>query len=228
MEVRTITRREFRKIIKSNGGYYIYEKDGKLIKFDKTYANDIFKFGDLYSHSIGIDSQQIEWLSSLNGSVKSSLPIGTINYNGIAVAVTYPHFFKGYSSLENVKDEEASLFLQNIRSAAEDNAELMRNGVYNNDFAFKNVLYRSSDVELIDLDGKHIKRKNDSNPGNVYTYFIDSLRRAVYFKLVSTHGVEQAKRIMAEIKHLFPDTSLYKEDTPIEIIDGIEKTKVLK
>ena len=224
-----ITRRGFKRIIKSNGGYYIYSDNGRLIKFDRIYASDIVKFGDLYSHSSEINPYQIEWLSSLNGIVKnSSLPIGTVNYKSTAVGVIYPHYFYGFNSLQNISNEDSILFLQNIKAAILNNMELMQNGIYNNDFGFKNILYSGSHVELIDLDGKHIKRKEDSNPTRVYTYFIQDLRKSTYFKLIKLYGEIEAKKIMSEIDILFQSYSSYEEDTPLELVESIEKTKILK
>ena len=221
-----ISRRQFLKIIKELNGNYIYNDHGRMVKFDLTYLDEMKKYRQLLSAFSSINVEQIEWLSNVR--VKNShLPEGVVICDRTPVGVIYPHYFEGYKSLFHTNQEDSKLMLDNMSTAVENNLELIDAGVVNTDFAAKNVLYSGKHVELIDLSGKHIKRGlyND-NYEPAYSYFIPDMYKIIGTKLIGLYGVEETKRILKELKESIPNG--YYREKPMEIIEGIDKMRVLK
>ena len=220
-----INKRQYRNIVKSINGGYIYKENGKLYKLDKTYSNDMLTRRRIFHDSREINVDQIEWLSGMRFAVvKSSLPEGLLIYDHEPVGIIYPRYFEVYNPLNDVYKEDTDLMLGNIRKAVENNLELTSHDIYNADFAAKNVLYKGSDVQLIDLDGKHIKRSSYSNYNQVYSYFMDDFFRIAYKKLVSIYGKDKHDIIRRELIKIFPNPmNGYEENTPLEVLDKLER-----
>ncbi|MBR4178856.1 MAG: hypothetical protein IKR57_05885 [Bacilli bacterium] len=221
-----LTKRDFKRIIKELNGGYIYNDHGRMIKFDYRYLDEMKKYRQLISAFGDINPEQIAWLSSVNVK-KSYLPSGIVSYDRTPVGVIYPHFFEGYKPLTSVSSEDSELMINNLTSAIENNLELIDNGIVNADFAAKNVLYKGSRVELIDLSGKHIKRGlyTDSYQ-KTYSYFLPDLYRIIGNKLTRLYGVDEARRIVKEL--VIMNGNRCERETPLEIIDNVKKMRVLK
>ena len=228
MIIKDFNKKEYLKILKEIRGGYIYNYNGKLIKFDKIYAGEMLTRKRITSQFGTIKKDQIEWLSRLNGKVNSSLPEGIIYYEGIPVGIIYPHYFEGYKNLLGVVDEDLSTFYDIITKATDNNLELIKNGVCNTDLAFKNVLYKDSDVQLIDLDGNHIKRSSDSNYTEAYYYFVKDLFLVIKNRLLKTYSKEETKEILSDLVQYFPNPNEFKYDTPYEMLDAVKRSKILK
>jgi hypothetical protein len=217
-------------MIKNAKNGYIYNDNGRCIKLDKISASDMLKHKKVLHTFRDLSVDQIDRLSNLQKYIKnSSLPEGIISYDHSPVGIIYPHYFEGYSDLLSVGEEENDLMLSNIRKALDNNLELTEHGIFNTDFAGKNVLYSGSDVQLIDLDGKHIKDENISNYSQVYSYFIVDMFKVIYSKLVRIYGVEHKEEIRKYLLSVFPDprNGIDKYD-PYTTLDEIEKSRILK
>ena len=225
-----ISKKDYLKILKSIKGGYIYNYNGKMIKFDKTFAGQMMtkkRINPSTTPDIKVD--QIDWLSNIGRRIKYSyLPEGIISYEHTPVGVIYPRYFEGYDSLLELSNEDSDILLSNMRMAILNNIELTDNGIYNTDFAGKNVLYKDNDVELIDIDGKHVKRAENSNYNQAYGYFIPDMYRIIYEKLVRIYGKENSKEIANELRTLFKSYTYMNRETPLEIMDEVEKMRILK
>lgn len=225
-----IDRKTFINIVKNSQGGYIYNANGKLYKLEHVAASDILKNRHLIHHgykNINVDS--IEWLSDLQKYVrKSHLPEGLLIYEHTPVGVIYPCFYDGYKPLTEVSKEPTSVMLKNIKTALLNNIELLDNGVYNCDFAFKNVLYQGDDVKLIDLDGKYIKTEKNSNYNQVYSYFSSDLLKAIFEKYGDIYGHDAAIKALPYLRGLFPSPGEeYTKYGLLDVIDTVER-KILK
>ena len=225
-----ISKREFRKMVKETHGGYTYVKDGKFYKLDKDHAYNMYAKKRITTSYDEIKVDQIEWLSSLRWKVKHSyLPEGILTFEHTPIGIIYPHYFDGYSELLDCSSESTDVMLNNLRQAIINNLELTDNDIYNADFAGKNVLYKNSDVELIDLDGRHIKRSSYSNFTQVYSYFIPDLFRIFVDKLISQYGKEHTKELLTELRSAFPNPKNgFERLDPLETIDRVEKMRILK
>ena len=230
MIIEDISKREFLKMLDSIETGFIYNYKGKMIKFDKTFAGQMMTKKKINpSSSTDIKVDQIFWLSSLNSRIKnSSLPEGIVSYEHIPVGIIYPHYFKDYKSLLELSNEDYKLLLSNLRRAIKNDIELTDNGIYNTDFALKNALYRGSDVQLIDLDGKHIKRRENSNYAQAYSYFTPDMFMVIARKLVKIYGKENAEERIKELKNIFMYYRQMDRETPLMILDEVEKSRILK
>ena len=220
-----INKKQFLQIIKSLNGDYVYNDNGRMIKFDIKYLNEMKQFKNVFSAFGDINPEQIEWLSNIQVR-HSHLPQGVMYFDRVPVGVIYPYYFSGYNNLFHLTEEDSELLLDNLRSSIENNLELIDNGVVNYDFAAKNVLYSGKHVELIDLNGRHIKRGLFGDYSPAYSYFIPDIYKILTIKLIKLYGSEETKRILSEIKKM----TGYGVDreTPNIILDNVEKMRVLK
>lgn len=233
MERLDLEKRDLKKLFKENNMHegYVFEMNGKLVKISREFASDFNKVFASVRNNYGISVDQIEWLSSLRHNVKHSmLPNGVVSYDHTNIGVMYPRMFKGYDSFNNLHNEETSLMLRNMRSAASNNLELMEHGIYNCDLLNKNILYKGTDVQLIDLDGKYVRNAKNGRVSTVYSYFISEMYKIFQKKIASCHSKEEYVEIMKEMSSLFKayNSRLDDAELPFEIIDEVESMKVLK
>ena len=232
MERLDLEKRDLKKLFKENNMHegYVFEMNGRLIKISKEFASDFNRVFASIRSNYGINVDQIEWLSSLRSQIKHSmLPSGVVSYDHANIGVIYPRMFKGYDSFNELHEEDESLLLRNMTTAALNNLELMNNGIYNCDLLNKNILYKGRDVQLIDLDGKYVKDSRTGRVSTVYSYFISEMYKVFMSKIASCHSKEEYLEIMKEMKSLFKEynTRLSEVDLPFEIIDKVEGMKVL-
>lgn len=209
----------------------VFNVDGRLYKISKGYYFDIENNRKLSYNPNEVNPKQIEWLSSLTSIVtKSRLPDGIIIYKGIPIGVTYPLCFENYKCFNDLHEEDTSLVFDNIRTATENTINLFEADIYNTDLLNQNVLYKHRDVELIDLDGKYIKNSMYADTNDVYTYFLTGLFETIVKKLKQQYSSVDVRRIAEEIRPLFNFKSqlIVPIDYPIQVIDKIEKMRILK
>lgn len=224
-----IKKKDYLRILKSSKAGYIYNDNGRLIKFDKCFAHDMLKYKKIKTYYGEINIDQIYWLSSLRYKIKnSSLPEGILFYDHTPVGVLYPHYFEGYDILDNLFKEDSQLLLSNLRKSIINNIELTDNGIYNTDFALKNALYKNNNVELIDLDGKYIKSREQSSLNQVYSYFYVDMLDVIVKKLVRLYGIDETKRMIPELKKIIIRNELCNRESPLHIVDEVEKLRILK
>lgn len=198
-------------------------------KLDKDAANDMLEHYRVFVTSSKIDKDQIEWLNNTSRYIsKSYLPCGVLNYGISPVAIIYPKYFDGYKTFEELYREDNLTIFKNLRQALLNNRELLNNGIYNTDFSFKNILYKGNEVELVDLDGKHLKKKEYSNYNQVYMYYLHDLKKLVWKKLPYIYGSDTDK-VYAEIQKMLDlPVETVDIDYPFDLLDKVEKRLVLK
>ena len=177
-----------------------------------------------------IDVKQIEWLSSMRFRIaKSNLPMGLGYYKNVPVSVLYPVLFSGYKNFNQLMDESGALVFDNLRTAYENNIELMENGIYNQDFAFKNILYDHRDVQLIDLDGRHIKDSKIGYVDYVYSYFIRDFYTNMRDRINALEDESHRKEALEALRSIFMQYKVIREkEKPLELINEVEKMRILK
>ena len=221
---------KYKKIIK-DANNYIYNdiETGKMIKLDKECANMMKKRNSINYLFPQIDSSQIKHLSEKQIDINNTyLPSGVVYYNGFPVGVVYPYFFNNYNTFNDLYLEDSSLIIDNFKKSFFYNLELLNNNIYNTDLSFKNIMYKDNDVQLIDLDGRFIGDKDNSSYAQVYFYYLRDLRICVYDKLRAIYG-EISNEVIEEVNPIFDNMFCNIEyDTPLKIIEEVEKKRVLK
>ena len=221
---------KYRKIIKDASGFiYNDHETGRMIKLDKDCADDMIKKYGVSVLSSKINENQISELSKKQISINNtSLPSGVMYFNNIPVGVIYPRFYNGYNTFEELYKEEPSLIIKNLKKAYYNNMELINNDICNKDFSFKNIMYKNDDVRLIDLDGKMIGNRINSTYTQLYYYYLEGIYYCIKKRLELLYG-DKSKEIVKELKSfILSELSNIKIDTPLYIIDEIEKKKILK
>ena len=210
----------------------IYCKNGKKIKLDRDFINDITRKHVMARGKYSVDFDQIAWLSSKQRDVqKSTLPSGLITYQGVDVGIIYPRFFEGYYDFKNISREDTIRILKNIRTAIMNNEELIDKGILNQGLICKNIIYKDDDVQLINLDGKYIKKEGMASYSSIYEYFLDDLYNVLEATLkvkCRGHASEYSKGVLALREILKYRADLNKRDCPIRAIDEIERARILK
>ncbi len=235
MEIVDFKRREMKQFIKeytfNNGTVHL--ENGKKYKLDRAFVEDMKRRHDATLDHYGVDRNQIEWLSSKRNDVTlSTLPSGIITFEGIDVGVIYPRFFYDYDSFNNMSREDTLLILKNIRSAISKNEELLSNGIVNINFVTKDIMYCSDDVQLIDLDGSHIKREGYASYEGLYTRFVHDIYGIIddKLKLQCRGKASEYSRLICEARDIFKYCEQYSKllDYPRRVINEIEKQRILK
>lgn len=207
-------------------GKKIYNVDGDLYKL---YAKEFsYFYGFSYDFFCEmVDVEQIKWLYDLRKFIKlTHLPRGIISCKKEAVGVLYD-YFDGYLSFEKLPNEDKELIFQNLRSAIEKNRELITYDVYNTDLISQNILYKGTDVEFIDLDGRYVK--NDYRfEGKVNNAFLHSIYEILLAKIEKQYSKEDLKILKKELYKIMGLGSTLIFDFPYDVIDRVEKEKIIK
>lgn len=234
MKRENLSKGEYKFLVKNakDGLYY----DGtQLYKLDRRRQSEMLenKRLSIFSYD-GIDEAQIEWLSNLRWKVLGSkLPNGVAYYQQIPVSVLYPQFFKGYRDFTTVFAERGQGSFDLLRQALDNNSELMDNGIYNVDFAFKGIQYNDgSDVQITNLDGKYIKPASIATEGQVYEYFVSDFYDNFISAVKKNYCREDQIAIINNVRNMF---MAYKkqaletgEYNPSGLVDSVEQMKLLK
>lgn len=233
MEIEKLNKHELKEIIKQ-GSYNngtIYFTNGKKYKIDIEFIDDFIRKHAITKGHYGVDRNQIEWLSSKQDNIKkTTLPNGVIVFDGIDIGVIYPKFFVNYKNFKNLEREDSILLLKNLRTAILNNEELLMNGIYNQNLLSKNILYKDEDVQLIDLDGKYIKKEASYSTG--YEYFLKEMYKLIDNNLRNHcrgHASEYSKRMLALqeiLKNYRSDINQF--DCPRRVLKTIEKENILR
>ena len=221
---------QYKKIIKeANNFIYHDKKTGRMIKLDKDCAGEMKNRNTVSIFAPKIDLVQISDLSSKQIHVNHShLPSGIMYYNELPVGVIYPYYFDGYKTFEELYKEDSDLMLDNIRKAYYYNLELVNNDICNKDFVFKNIMYDGSDVQLIDLDGKLVGNKYNTSYSQMYSYLLRDFYHSIIHKLELLGG-KIDDSLLQEIKTLFNEhIDNIEKDSPIKIVEEIERKRILK
>lgn len=232
MQTKCFDRREIKKLVKSNpvrGSFNIFQNGTGIIKIYKDVMSDLLKYNTVVFPFGVVDPKQIEWLSGLQCYISgSTLPNGIIYYENYPIGVMYEKYFEGYDNFNNLFHEEFELMFKNFRSAVSKNIELMNNGIYNQDLNMQNILYSSSDVELIDLDGKYIYPELPYI--KVYSFFVYGMMKQIVERVSLIYGEEEAKKISLEIKKLMRklDYKANSIDYPYYVLDEAWESCVLR
>jgi hypothetical protein len=209
-----------------NLNHYLFRVGDELYKFD---AN--FLYNLKYGFKMNVDPRQIEMLCDKQKYIsKTKLPKGIVIYNDICLGVIYD-FFEGYSSFLDLHLEEFNLIFSNIRSAIDKNIELLENDIYNVDFTSRNILYKNSNVELIDLDGRYIRNSESSTIRSVYCYFLESIKSIFLEKMYGKCSLEEYSEFVREIGYLCDSRKMGANpsfDYPYDVVDEIEKSRILR
>lgn len=220
---------KYRKMIKESNDF-ILERDGRCYKLDPSAADEMLNHFKVSIDTSEIDPHQISWLSDKAKYIDHSyLPCGVLKYGINTVGVIYPKFFEGYKTFENLNKEDNLLIMKNLRKALLNNRELLNNDIYNTDFAFKNIMYKGNDVELVDLDGKCIKRSDNCSYAQVYSYYLHDLERLFKDRVSKDYSQEEKDKIINKYLPLFRNITYdMNMDYPFEVLDEVEKVLVLK
>lgn len=215
-------------MIKENVGFFKYRKiireSHNMIYHDKK-TNRMIK---LNRGSEAPDVSQIEYLSEKQRNVhKSYLPSGVLYYDFFPSGVIYPYYFEGYTTFENLYKEDEKIIFNNLRQALINNLELVKNNIRNRDLAFKNIMYKNDNVQLIDLDGKLIDITGSVSFSQMYQYFLIDLYHSLQKKtdLLYPNDSEVFKEIDSLFKIKYDEIDEY---CPFRIIDEVEKKRILK
>lgn len=207
-------------------GKNIYHIGDDLLKF---YIRDYSsRKGFYYDFFINmVDKEQIEWLSSLRSLITSSkLPRGIISCQDEAVGVLYD-YFDGYVSFKELSSEDKELIFSNLKSAIEKNRELMMYGVFNTDLIAQNILYRGNDVELIDLDGRYVKGDYRFAP-KVHSALLHTIYDVLSAKIETQYTADDLRRLKEELYYMMGMNSTVIERFPYDVVDKVEKAKIIK
>ena len=218
---------KYNRIIKDANKFIYHDKNNnRMIKLDKDCTSDMQNYHSIMISTPSINESQIEELSSKQKYIhNSSLPEGIIYYSHLPVGVIYPNYFEGYKTFEELFNEDVDLIIYNLKQAYYNNLELIHNNIYNKDFAFKNIMYKGGNVELVDLDGKLIGNKNNTTYTQMYSYFMYDLYRSLKKKIEELYKKDSSD-ILNEIKYNYTTTNTI--DFPLEIINKIEMKRILK
>jgi len=234
METKKLSKLELKSLIKQgsiNNGT-IYNTDGKKYKIDREFLEDFVRKHVVTRNHYGVDREQIEWLMSKQKDIKhTTLPNGIITYEGVDVGVIYPRFFYGYKNFHSLPREEEILILKNLRTAIANNEELLRNGIFNENFLNREIIYSGDDVQLINIDGKYIKKEGMTTYSSVYSYFLNDLYKMLNEALLLKcrgHASEYSRCILALRDILNNRSDINTIDCPRNVLDEIEKERILK
>ena len=221
---------KYRDIIKkSNNNIFNDIETGRMIKLDKDSAREMKKRKSIRAYTPGIDPDQIQLLSEKQACINNTfLPSGVIYYHNLPIAVIYPKFFDNYKTFEDLHNEDESIIINNLKAAFYNNLELINNNIYNSDFAFKNVMYKDNSVELIDLDGKYIGNKDNFTISEVYYYYLYDLYYCIERKLKSLDENYKNEQLEELKKFIYKHMWETKIDSPLQVIEEIEKKRILK
>ena len=227
--------RKFKELTKEKNKYfcdpshlnhYLFRVGDELYKFDVNFLYNL-----KYGFKMDIDPNQIEMLCEKQKSIsKTRLPKGIVIYDNVCLGVIYD-FFEGYKSFLDLHLEDLDLIFSNIRSAIDKNIELLENDIYNVDFTSRNILYREANVELIDLDGRYIRSSKSSTVRSVYCYFLESIKAIFLENLYGKCSLEEYSEFVRELDFLCDSRKMGDNpsfDYPYEVVDKIEKSRILK
>lgn len=206
--------------------HYLFRVDDELYKFDVNFLYNL-----KYGFKMDIDQNQIEMLCEKQKNIhKTKLPKGIVIYQNVVLGVIYD-YFDGYDSFLKLHLEDLNIIFLNIRSAIDKNIELLENDIYNVDFTSRNILYKGSNVELIDLDGRYIRNSMSSNVRSVYCYFLESIKSIFLEKLNGNCSLEEYSEFNRELNYLCDSRKMGSNpsfDYPYDVVDKIEKSRILK
>ncbi len=234
MEIRKFNKQEMRQLLGeqglSNGNVFV--EHGKKIRLSHDFVDDFKKTKTAVRPSYGVDREQIEWLDSKRYKVQESkLPGGVVEYQGVDVGVIYPSYYLGFQTFENLSREDAILILKNLKKAIANNEELLQNGIFNEDFVLRNMMYLGTKVGLIGLDGKYIKREENSSFARVNEYFPSELNRLIdtHLRFQCRERASEYSRLICELREILAHTK--GKDTmeyPRVLVEEVEKARILK
>ena len=222
---------KYNKIIKEAENHIYHDKKTNMAyKLDKPSATEMKAHHKISVNTPEINTRQIEMLSAKNQLVDHTyLPCGLVHYDLFPVAIIYPYYFEGYQTFEELYKEDSDTILERVARAYFNNRELLENDIYNKDFAFKNIMYKGSDVELVDLDGHHIGNSSNSTYRQVYSYFYRSLLRCIRLKLELLYG-EHNEELYEAAREMIARAIDEEEDIarPMQLLDEIQMKRILK
>lgn len=230
MVIKEISDKELRGLLKSD--IYIigdtnqcYVDNDLFYKISRIYLYDLKTGYPNIRNYVNYD-QICDLVEKQSRIKKTSLPLGVITHHAVPIGVIYK-YHRGYNDFNTLSIENSDLILDNIRSAINNNLELMEHSIYNIDLCNKNILYNKNDVQLIDLDGKYIKF-NKNALDEQYFYFINSIFRIINAKLRSLYDPHTVNKIMDEILDFYRYETVLEKEQPLKVVDKVEKMKILK
>lgn len=207
----------------------VFVVENTIEKIYKDVLFDLQRFYFMMIPSSLVNPEQIKWLCEKQENIFSSiLPNGIIYYEQLPIGVIYPKYFENYKSFNEIYSEETSILLDNLKKAINKNIELMNNGIYNYDFTMGNILYKEDDVQLIDLDGKYISKRQDIR--KVYSYFIVGMLNQIIKKIdlqYDDYGKQLALNELKAILSRIPSNPM-NVDYPFVVLQEIEDAQILK
>ena len=220
---------KYKRIIKDAKQFIYHDTyNNRMIKLDKDCVRDMNDYNSVMVTTPSIDEDQIQLLSNKQKYINySSLPEGIVYYKYLPVGIIYPKYFEGYKTFEELYKEDAELFFYNLKKAYYNNLELVHNNIFNKDFAFKNIMYNGTSIELVDLDGKLIGNSNNTTYDYMYSYYIHDLYKALKKKIEILYP-EDSDKVLSEINNLFQNRIPNEVNYPLEVINKIEKKRILK
>lgn len=232
MQLKTYKERDLKKLISQKPigeSCNVFKVDNGVEKINKDLLFDLRRFYHIMMPISLVDAEQIKWLHEKQENISSSkLPNGIIEFEHKPIGVIYPQYFENYKTFNEIYKEATDLFFENFKQAISKNIELMNNGIYNYDFTMGNILYKIDDVQLIDLDGKYISKRQDYH--KVYLYFMMGLLTQIIKKIETEYDEYNQKLALAELRAILcsiPNQET-KIDYPYQVLEEVEDAQILK
>lgn len=232
-----------------------YEKDGLIFKISKIflehyhhrdYGNVIcpdtnvqqvreYSRGNLAYNYLHLDKmERLMESKKRHNFIYNSLPISYINFgNGkytsrIGVIYTY---HKDYKSIDHLVDEDLETIINVLVNIGNCQKELIDAGIFYNDFSTGNILYKNSDVKIIDFDIPNPEFYN-SNDFDELISFKRQTRYPEYIKKMNERNdrlLSNSYEFLMTTLQTIIDKIFYNElqKNPFELEDYLEVRKTI-